>query len=273
VYSYSGATEVGLRPSGVPKDTNPATQDQAFNPRAVTFNGIAGNTSANYSGAGSREVTPGTQYHAASLVSCLECHGGEQEKGIAGYQIESAPPYNHESWLVDASDTTHSCNDCHYGSGGLRERALEAGGFGLTGGLDTGATEAHNDFVKATGGVLREGYGAANDACVGCHTHVAVSINFQKKYMLSLDANAFTGGNGANGSHGTWGVGNFQGQGTVNVVEFGNGTGGAFATSAKDYNWTATTPLYLVNSNGTQGATVSGLNHDTTDNSSALTTP
>jgi hypothetical protein len=272
-YSFSGASEVGLRPSGVPKDPNPATMDAAFNPRAASFlgSGIAGNTTVNYSGAGSREVTPGTQYHAASLVSCMECHGGEQKKGIAGYEIEQAPLYNHESWTMAQGAT--SCNDCHYGSGGLRERALEAGGFGLTGGLDTGKTEAHNDFVKATGGVLREGYGAANDACVGCHTHVAVSINFQKKYMLSLDANAFTGGSGANGSHGSWGVGNFQGQGTVNVVEFGNGTGGAFATSNKDYNWTATTPMYLINSNGTQGAQVTGLDHTTTDNSSALTTP
>ncbi|VVB90654.1 Cytochrome c7 c [uncultured archaeon] len=269
LYNYSSSTEVALRPSGVPKDTQ-STKDAAFNPRAVNW---TGNT-PNYDFSGSREVTPGSQYHAASLVSCMECHGGEKETGIAGYEIQSAPPYKHESWLLDPTDTTHSCNDCHYGSGALRERNLEAGGFGLTTyGNDTGNTEAHKDFVGAGKGVLRFGYGAANDACVGCHTHVAVSINFQKKYMLTLDANAFTGGAGGSGNHGNWSVGNFDSKGTVNVVEFGNGTGDAFATSAKDYNWSATTPLYLVNSNGTQGAQVNGLKDTTTDNSSALTAP
>jgi hypothetical protein len=269
LYNYSGSSEVALRPSGVPKDTNPGTQDGAFNPRLVTW---TSNTSASYNGSGSREVTPGSQYHAASIVSCMECHGGEQEKGIAGYEIESSPPYKHEGWLMNG-ELPSDCNACHYGSGTLRERYLAAGGFGLTGyANDTGATEAHNDFVRADGGVLRKGYGAANDACVGCHTHVAVSINFQKKYMLSLDANAFTGGAGDNG-HGNWSVGNFNAKGTVNVAEFGNGTGGAFATSPKDYNWTADTTLYLVNSNGTQGAQVNGLSDTTTDNASALTAP
>ncbi len=270
-YNFSSASEVGLRTNGVPKDKNTGTQDGAFNPRAVNW---TTNTTADYNNSGSREVTPGTQYHAASIVSCMECHGGEQEKGIAGYEIESAPLYNHESWTMAQGVT--NCNDCHYGSSALRERSLEAGGFGLTtfgGGLDTGATEAHKDFVGATGGVLRYGYGAANDACVGCHTHVAVSINFQKKYLLSLDANAFTGGGGANDSHGSWGVGNFQGQGTVNVVEYGNGTGGAFGTSPKDYNWTAGTTLYLINSTGSQTAQINGLDHTTDDNATALTAP
>ncbi|VVB86935.1 Cytochrome c7 c [uncultured archaeon] len=268
IYNYSSSAEVALRPNGVPKDTQ-STKDAAFNPRAVNW---TSSTAAVYDYAGSREVTPGSQYHAASLVSCMECHGGEKETGIAGYVIESGPPYKHETWIMNG-ELASDCNACHYGSGGLRERNLAAGGFGLTTyGNDTGSTEAHKDFVGATGGVLRFGYGAANDACVGCHTHVAVSINFQKKYMLTLDANAFTGGAGGSANHGNWSVGNFDSKGTVNVVEFGNGTGGAFATGPKDYNWTADKTLYLVNSNGTQGAQVTGMDHTTTDNSSALQT-
>jgi hypothetical protein len=268
-YNYSGSNEVGLRPSGVPKDTNPTTQDAAFSPRNASF---TANTTISYNGSGSREVTPGTQYHAASLVSCLECHGGEQAKGLAGYEVESAPPYNHESWILDPTDTTHSCNDCHYGSGILRERNLEAGGFGLTSAPnDTGATEAHNNFVRADGGVLRKGYGAANDACVGCHTHVAVDINFQKKYALKFTANALKSSPTDNNS---WNVGGFSAQGTVDVEEYGNGTGGAFATGNHTYgNWAPGTTMYLVNSNGSQGAQVLGLNNDTSDNSSALTSP
>ena len=141
-------------------------------------------------GAGSNEVTPGTRYHAASLVSCMECHGGEQKKGAAGYEIDTAEPYNHADWLIDPT-SGGSCTNCHYGSGGsAREFALAAGGFqsggvGLTtGSAEEGAVEAHNEFVIAdSNGVLRtavDGYGASNIACVACHTHVAVDINFQR---------------------------------------------------------------------------------------------
>jgi cytochrome c553 len=41
--------------------------------------------------AGSNVMTPGQTYHAASLVSCMECHGGEQLKGAPGYEVEQSP--------------------------------------------------------------------------------------------------------------------------------------------------------------------------------------
>ncbi|MCZ7355994.1 MAG: hypothetical protein O8C66_08425 [Candidatus Methanoperedens sp.] len=256
-YSYSGSSEVGLRPNGVPKDTQLTTQNTAFNPRAVNFTGV---TTANYDFAGSREVTPGSQYHAASLVSCLECHGGEKETGIAGYEIESGPPYKHESWLLNGEGGS-SCNDCHYGGSALRERNLAAGGFGLTPyGNDTGAIEAHNAFVKTDDGLDRFGYGASNGACIACHTHVAVDITFQKGYTLSFDAIE---------NSGTYSVGNFAVGGQVNVEIYGNGSGQTFATGNKTYTWTPSSTLYL-NGNSTQ---VSGLNGDNNDTAAALTSP
>lgn len=271
IYNYSYGSEVGTYASGAPKDTNTSTQNTAFNPRAVTWNG----STESLVGAGSREVTPGTKYHAASLVSCMECHGGEQTKGVAGYEIETAEPYNHAGWLIDASDPSSKCANCHYGGYAHTpsfEAALAAGGFGLTGAAnDTGEVEAHNDFVKADGGVLRKGYGAANDACVGCHTHVAIDINFQKKYKLKFDANAFTGG--LNGSHGTWGVGGFGSEGTVDISVYGNGSGNTFATSNKTYNWNTSKTLYIIDSNGQQNGTVLGLTNDASDTKAALTTP
>ncbi len=270
VYNYSGSSEVSLTSNGVPKDTNSATASGAFNARAV---GWTGANVESLVGAGSRAVTPGTTYHAASLVSCLECHGGEQQKGAPGYTVLSAPPYNHESWLIDATgNQTTQCNACHYGSGLNRERTLEAGGFGLTSAPnDTGSTEAHNNFVRTSGGILRNGYGAANDACVACHTHVAVDINFQKKYALTFAATALHDSPGDNKS---WSVGGFSAKGTVDVEEYGNGTGGTFATGNHTYsNWAPGTTMYLINSNGSQGAQVLGLNNDTSDNTTALTSP
>ncbi len=287
VFNYSYASETSTynvgnsTVPGTPKDTNSTTQNYAFNPRAVTWSG----TKENLNGSGSREVTPGTTYHAASLVSCLECHGGEQEKGAKGFEIATAEPYNHAGWLIDASDPTSTCSNCHYSTASHTpafEHALEAGGFGLTSAPnDTGSIEAHNDFVKGPGtaapgsvgaGVLRAGYGAGNDACVACHTHVAVDINFQKRYAMKFDAYA------PMASGGNWTVGGFSAQGNVLVEEFGNGTGGAIATS--DHNYTGWGPgqtMYIVNSNGSQGAQVVGLGTgsqlDTTDHQSALTTP
>ncbi len=276
VYNYSYASEIATEVSGAPKDTNPSTATTAFNARAVTWS----NSTESLVGAGSREVTPGTRYHAASLVSCLECHGGEQKKGTPGYEISTMEPYNHANWLVDASDPNSKCSNCHYGSiphTPVFEAELEAGGFGLTDfSNDTGQVEAHNDFVRQSpdgSNILRVGYGAANDACVACHTHVAVDINFQKKYALKFTANAFQGGNNS-ALTGKWGVGGYSAQGTVNVEEFGNGTGDAFATSNHTYsNWAPGTTMYIVTANGTSGAQVLGLNNKTSDSSTALTTP
>jgi len=270
-YKYSYASETGTYNTSthLPKDTNLATQNTAFNPRAVTWSG----STENLTGAGSREVTPGTTYHAASLVSCLECHGGDQTKGVAGYQIETAEPYNHAGWLINAEDGTSSCSNCHYSSAAHTpafEHALEAGGFGLTSAPnDTGKLEAHNNFVRGTGGVLRLGYGAANDACVACHTHVPVDINFQKKYKLTFDANAFTGGNGGSDTHGNWSVGGFGAEGTVDIHVYGNGSGEVFATSNKSMNWNPTQTLFI---SGTDGQ-VKGLVNDVNDSAAALTNP
>ncbi len=117
-------------------------------------------------GVGSKAVNPGSAYHAASLVSCLECHGG-------------AEPLGHYSRVLDG-EATASCEQCHYGSIN-RWTELGAGGFGLLGGKDTGASEAHNEFAKTSDNNLtRQKDGMSNGACVACHTHVAVDITYTK---------------------------------------------------------------------------------------------
>jgi len=115
----------------------------------------------------------------------MECHGGEE-------------PMGHYTRVADGTAYGgRPCSDCHYGGGGAfstgnRATSLSAGGFNLTGmSDDTGATEAHNAWVKTDDGVNRFGgpNGFANNgACIGCHTHVAIDINFKKGYKLAFDA-------------------------------------------------------------------------------------
>jgi len=257
LYNVSRRSEVATEASGAPLDTNPATRYGAVDPRAVT---ISGTGTINFNNSGSREVTPGTSYHAASLVSCMECHGGDKETGAPGYEIESAEPYMHSGFLLNG-EGGGSCGDCHYSSASHTpafEVKLAAGGFGLTGGEDTGATEAHNPFVKTNDGINRFGYGASNGACIACHTHVAVDINFQKGYKLAFDA--------IESSTGQYSVGNFAAEGQVNVAIYGNGSGQTFAVGDKTYTWTPGNTLYI---NG-GAAKVNGLNGATNDSAAAL---
>jgi len=185
--------ESSMRPTALynattatPKDTNPTTQNQGFNAKVVTwdYNATTGAATINLTGAGSRTVNPGTSYHAASLVSCLECHRG-------------AEPMGHYARVVDAEDTSNQCQKCHYGTStsGDFTRSLWAGGFGLTGVTgDTGASEAHNEFTKTDDNITRYEYGASNGACVACHTHVYVDITYQKPSVYTFDVEFATDG-------------------------------------------------------------------------------
>lgn len=129
-------------------------------------------------GVGSKAINPGSEYHAASLVSCLECHGGSE-------------PLGHYSRVLDGEKSA-SCEQCHYGSTN-RWIELGAGGFGLLGGSDTGATEAHSEFQVTDDGLTRQKDGASNGACVACHTHVAVDITYTKPTTYTFNSNMVDG--------------------------------------------------------------------------------
>jgi len=105
-----GTEFIALNPNGVPLDANPNTMNSGF--RATNVNYTMWTTSGGlivpgigsaWYGLGSRTVNPGVTYHAASLVSCLECHGGKA-------------PVGHETERTVGPDGTVQCNDCHYGA-------------------------------------------------------------------------------------------------------------------------------------------------------------
>lgn len=185
--------------NGVPLDTNASTQFTAFTPVKVAWNG----TSPVFDTAGSRAVNKGSKYHAASLVACLDCHGG------------SSPSYaGHET-----SRLSEECQLCHYGGeaattnlGSNKWTNLEAGGFGmgLTNAVtDSGSLEVHKSMVVAQDSISVFGgrYApASNDACIACHTHVNVDIQFTRPTTLRYTA--------VEDSLGNWTEANYVAMGT-----------------------------------------------------------
>lgn len=244
--------------NGTAKDTNLAT---ALGGLDLSKANISSTGVVNLYGAGSKSVNPGSTYHAASLVSCMECHGGEE-------------PMGHYTRVVDGrlNNGSGPCADCHYGGGlgsllpasGNRMTTLQAGGFGLTGMADdTGAQEAHKAWTQTDDGINRFGgpNGFANNgACIGCHTHVAIDVNFQKGYKLSFDA--------IENSTGHYIVSNAAVEGTVKIAIYGNGSGETYGVGDKSYTWTGAT-MYV---NGSSTPTAISLNGDSSDSKTALTT-
>ncbi|MDY6959819.1 MAG: hypothetical protein SVK08_11765, partial [Halobacteriota archaeon] len=127
------------------------------------------------SGDGTTSV-PGQEAHAASTVECMACHEGFLSN------------------LDHPSEWNYDCEKCHGGTYPAGNYNLAAGGFNLTvnapgqGGdnSDTGTKAAHMDFVNdsITESQLMEG---ANEACITCHTHTAIDINWTHAYKMSLD--------------------------------------------------------------------------------------
>lgn len=182
--------------NGVPKDLTESSRYGMFDPSKVTWTEINDSLptnvqNVNLNGSGSRSINPGSEYHAASLVSCIECHGGD------------APAGHH--------DAEYSvCADCHYvaGSKSALISQLYAGGFGLTDRTtDTGINEAHKEFLTTPDGITRQresatGLNVNNGACIACHTHVEVDITYQKPSVYKFDVNFFSDGTEGVGGHG-----------------------------------------------------------------------
>ena len=167
-------------------------------------------------GAGS---LPGQEAHAASTVECMECHEGFVDNSFTnGSSCSSChfttTPVHPVEWLDDTID----CGDCHIGYSGATPHGaeLEAGGFNLTvTSSDTGIKAAHKAFVDdSIGEDLMEG---ANEACITCHTHVAIDIDWSHKYKLYLEADGSSGED--------WIVDNFLTEGTYNITTYGNMSG------------------------------------------------
>lgn len=202
------ATIYQLYNNSEPIDQNSTTRFDAFNPAFVTWGTQSSATKmppVNLNGSGSRTVNSGSKYHAAALVACMDCHAG------------SSPQPGHETARLGMTTPTDEefCKDCHYGTeepGRIRTYQLSAGGFGMgltDEGFDSGSAEVHKpmvvakDSISVFGGRLAP---ASNDACISCHTHVDVQIQFTRPTTLVYAAIEFNDGN--------WSVGGFAAAGS-----------------------------------------------------------
>jgi len=163
-------------------------------------------------------------------VPCMKCHVDVQQ------QIDGANNAVHlntgceechvvsqlaKGDKVGGNGTIHAaaapaCLDCH-GNNSVDSSTYFYGGAIDATSILVGTNKAHKDFVQqASADQLLTG---ANEACVGCHTHVSVDISWNKPTNLSFNAKVNTTG--------YWTVDNFAATGSkfTNVTADGNGVG------------------------------------------------
>ena len=151
---------------------------------------------------------------AGNQIPCQKCHADVYE------ELNNSGSDYHKNWGTPGVADEDDCRGCHqanasitYASGdgtsataGLQAHAAStiacmychgdqasgapvAGGFGLSNlANDTGAYAAHKDFVDSAGlnsDILLD----ENEACIACHTHVAVKINFTHYRAMEFDVN------------------------------------------------------------------------------------
>jgi len=153
------------------------------------------------------DYTPGQQAHAASVVACMLCH------------------------QKDADLQTPGVSNAAY-------KGPWAGGFNISGfgvsspyvysdDVNTGFYEAHNAFVANA--IKDDTLQDSNEACVACHTHVAVKINWTHARSIEFDIGLGEPITTDAGPH-NWVLSNWAVNGTANATVWGNTTGAATTT-------------------------------------------
>lgn len=165
-----------------------------------------------YATARGSEVTPGKKAHAASTVACMDCHrciNKSEFNAVVGGNHMGTPYFN---------ITKSECSKCH---GDPITAVPATGGFGLTNlSGDTGSRAAHMKFVTdAKNNTMMED---SNEACVACHTHTRVKINWTHAYSLEFNS-SYKKGVYPPTHFNTSGL---SVNGTINTTTYGNATGG-----------------------------------------------
>lgn len=166
------------------------------------------------------EIKPGKQAHAASTIACMDCHGC-----ISSGEFNAVVGSDHGAAVNNLLFELYAdCAKCHGGSTTDKSPDIPpAGGFGLTNASgDTGSMAAHKIFVldAINDSTLED----ANEACVTCHTHAAVKINWTHARSLEFDIGIGDPLTTETGVH-NWTVSEWSVNGTANVTVWGNTTG------------------------------------------------
>jgi nitrate/TMAO reductase-like tetraheme cytochrome c subunit len=167
-----------------------------------------GNLSITYAkvGPGYTTYTPGKQAHAASVVACMLCH-----------QNNSAAATNYAGYYAGGFNIT----DLRVTSPYDYSNATYHGHF-----------EAHNAFVAKA--IQNTTLQDSNEACVACHTHVAVKINWTHARSLEFVVGIGSPMTTEYGPH-NWTLTQWNVNGTAYATVWGNTTG--YGSTTYTDNW------------------------------------
>lgn len=158
-------------------------------------------TQINYaSGTGNEGYTAGDKAHAASVVACMLCHQHDAANQDPGQN--TTPPGYHAGGFINMSD---------YGSPYVYNTTER-----------TGEYAAHNAFVIEA--IEDDTLQDSNEACVACHTHVAVKINWTHARSLEFDVGLGDDVTTDSGVH-NWTFTEWSLNGTAHATSWGNTTG------------------------------------------------
>ena len=122
------------------------------------------NASITYANVGDTvtSVTPGTKAHAASTVACMLCHQFNASQAVNPFEGKSMPGF---------------------AAGGFEKPPGSP--YNYTNESCTGGHAAHQGFIESA--VSDTKMEDANEACIACHTHVPVKINWTHRYSLEFN--------------------------------------------------------------------------------------
>jgi len=124
------------------------------------------NKSITYADVGSSvtDVTPGKQAHAASTVACMLCHQFNASEDVQDFNGTSMPGF---------------------AAGGFKQPVNANPLYNYTDTDHPGGYAAHQQFIESA--VNDTTMEDANEACIACHTHIPVKINWTHRYSLEFN--------------------------------------------------------------------------------------
>ncbi|MCW3140788.1 MAG: cytochrome c3 family protein [Methanophagales archaeon] len=165
-------------------------------------------------GGGGGSVKPGKQAHAASTIACMECHEHNakvtQGPFAGGFRVSSSG----------------SSSDSSSGSSGFEEwfRGPQSGSSGgsptvkspfnyTAGDSNSGVLEVHNAYVQEA--IKNNWMEDSNEACIACHTDIAMEIDWTLASTMYSEAKA--------NELGKWTMEQFEARDFYETTTFGTG--------------------------------------------------
>jgi hypothetical protein len=143
-------------------------------------------------------ATLGEEAHAASAVACMECHG----------------------YGFNFSEVNGTLGAAGFFAGGFKEMTSSSYSYTDPAVVGPGSYAAHNEFIQ--GAINDTMMTDSNEACIACHTYVAIDINWTHSYKMYFEAD---------GRGGAWDVTNFDSEGCYNTTTYGNMSGNITSTT------------------------------------------